>query len=136
MSLRFVKTSVLSSEDGIDFSKETEIESEEAKIARIQAEQASKKSLYEQLEEQKLKKQEEYDAVTKQIFAAPKAIDDEEYGFLEHLENERRRKEEERRLKERSELEAFRSVLKSSRYGEFLPSVYHFLTNFFRYIFG
>jgi hypothetical protein len=115
MSLRFVKTSVLSSEDGIDFSKETVIESEEAKIARIQAERASQKSLYEQLEEQKAKKQAEYDAVTKQIFSAPKAIDDEEYGFLQSLEDERSRKEEEKRIQQEEALEAFRSSLKENR---------------------
>ncbi|RYG96864.1 hypothetical protein EON65_53770 [archaeon] len=38
MTLRFVKTSVLSSTDGIDFSNEVAVESEEAKMARITAE--------------------------------------------------------------------------------------------------
>jgi predicted patatin/cPLA2 family phospholipase len=115
MSLRFVKTAVLSSEDGVDFSKETTIENEETRLARLEAERASRKSLYEQLEEQKQKKQADYEAVTKQIFAPPKALDDEEFDFLQSLSNQKSRKEEEVKLKDQQELEDFRASLKNSR---------------------
>jgi predicted patatin/cPLA2 family phospholipase len=115
MSLRFVKTAVLSSEDGVDFSKETAIENEETRLARLDAERASRKSLYEQLEEQKQKKQADYEAVTKQIFAPPKALDDEEFDFLQSMSNQKSRKEEEVKLKEQQELEDFRESLKNSR---------------------
>lgn len=92
MTLRFVKTSILSSEDGIDFGKEVSynlkyllayckrvtfckkvaVESEEATAAKIAAERASAKPLYQQIAEIKERKQQEYDENTKKIFAPPK----------------------------------------------------------------
>ena len=95
MTLRFVKTSILSSEDGIDFGKEVSymiklfksflnilyivccyikvaVESEETKAAKIAAEKASAKPLYQQIAEMKERKQQEYDENTKKIFAPPK----------------------------------------------------------------
>ena len=68
MALHFVKTSVLSSEDGIDFGKEVQLDTEEARKARREAENASRKPLYQQLADQRAKMQEEYDANTKKIF--------------------------------------------------------------------
>lgn len=45
------------------------MESEEARKVRLDKERAAQgRTLWEQLEEQKAKKKEEYDAVTKQIF--------------------------------------------------------------------
>lgn len=111
MSLRFVKSAVLSSEDGIDFGKETPIESEEAKRARFEAERSSGKSLYEQLEDQKAKKQAEYDAVTKAIFAPTKALDDEEAGFLQSLQERKQAIEERRKQEEEEALESFRKAV-------------------------
>lgn len=113
MSLRFVKTAVLTSTDGLDFSKEEAIESDEAKAVRLAQERAANKPLYQQLAEQKDKKQQEYDAMTKMIFAPPKAIDEEEAGFLRTLyeekeDTERRKKEDELR-----QLEEFRAHRKS-----------------------
>jgi FAM192A/Fyv6, N-terminal domain len=66
MALHFVKTSVLSSSDGIDFNTESQLESEEAKKSRQAAEAA--KPLYEQLEELRNRKKEEYDENTKKLF--------------------------------------------------------------------
>jgi hypothetical protein len=88
----------LSSEDGIDFGKEVSshrdektiwnlkyyfdlknnwcwkvaVESEEVKAAKIAAEKASAKPLYQQIAEMKERKQQEYDENTKKIFAPPK----------------------------------------------------------------
>lgn len=114
MSLQFVKTAVLTSTDGLDFSKEEAIESDEAKATRLAQERAANKPLYQQLAEQKDKKQQEYDAMTKMIFAPPKAIDEEEAGFLKSLyegneDTERRKKEEEER-----QLESFRAHRKTA----------------------
>jgi hypothetical protein len=110
MSLQFVKSAVLSSENGIDFSKEEVLETEEVKKARLAAERASQKSLYEQLAEKKEKQQAEYDANTKLLFAPPKAIDEEEYSFLQSVEDSRQRQEFEKRLKEEKALEEFRAA--------------------------
>jgi hypothetical protein len=49
---------------------------------------------------QQAKKKEEYDANTKLIFAPPKALDDEEIGFLEGVQ-----KREEERNRSLAELE-------------------------------
>ena len=50
------------------------LENEDTKRARLLAEQAANKPLYQQLAEKKQKEQEEYDANTKKIFAPPKVI--------------------------------------------------------------
>lgn len=70
MALHFVSTSVLRSEDGIGFDKEEKKETEETKLARVRADQASRKHLYEQLAEQEQLKQAEYDANTKAMFGS------------------------------------------------------------------
>jgi hypothetical protein len=77
MALHFVSTAVLSSEDGIEFSKEIQLETEEARKTRQAAENASKRPLYMQLAEQQDKKQAEYDANTKAMFG--------ELNFLDYL---------------------------------------------------
>jgi hypothetical protein len=99
-TIRFVATQVLSSDDGVSkcavnllprypnhpnpfthsilihkrqqLSYKTEdVESEEARKARLERERGAQgRTLWEQLEDQKAKKKEEYDAVTKKIFGA------------------------------------------------------------------
>ena len=66
MALHFVATSVLTSEDGIGFEKEVQLESDDARKSKAEA--IKVKPLFEQLAEQNAKKQEEYDAMTKLIF--------------------------------------------------------------------
>lgn len=112
MTLRFVKTSVLTSEDGLDFSKEEALETEEARQARLARENASNKPLYQQLAEQQAKKQEEYDANTKLMFAPPKGLDMEEYNFLESINETRERTERQRKEEETKALEEFRAARK------------------------
>lgn len=113
MALQFVKTSVLSSEDGIGFSKEETVESDEAKQIRLASERAAIKPLYEQLAEQKEKKQQEYDANTKLMFAPPKALDDEEYSFLQSIQETQLRKQEQRFNEEQRAIEEFQANLRS-----------------------
>ena len=50
------------------------VESEEVIAAKVAAERASSKPLYQQLAEIKEKKQQEYDENTKKIFAPPKVV--------------------------------------------------------------
>ena len=54
------------------FCKKVAVESEEATAAKIAAERASAKPLYQQIAEMKERKQQEYDENTKKIFAPPK----------------------------------------------------------------
>ncbi len=68
MALHFVSTSVLSSDNGIDFTKEVQLETEEAKRLRLANEAAARKPLYLQLAEKKELQQAEYDANTKKMF--------------------------------------------------------------------
>jgi hypothetical protein len=110
MSLRFVKTSILSSEDGLDFSKEQSVETEEQRLNRLKREQS--KPLYEQLAEQQQKKQEEYDANTRLLFAPPKSIDEEEFRFLESLEDMKKAEGNKRIEEEKLTMEILRSVKK------------------------
>jgi hypothetical protein len=68
MSLHFVSTAVLSSEDGIGFEREERRDTDEVRRAAVAARNAEARPLFDQLEIEKAKKQEEYDAVTKLIF--------------------------------------------------------------------
>jgi hypothetical protein len=109
MSLQFVKSAVLSSEDGIDFSKEEVLDTEEAQRARVAADLASRRSLFDQLAEQSDKKQAQYDANTKLIYAPPKALDEEEFSFLQDVEDERQRAQRSKADDERRALDEFRA---------------------------
>lgn len=117
MTLRFVKTSVLVSEDGLEFSKETAIESEDARQARLARENAANKPLYQQLAEQKQKKQDEIDANTKLLFSAPKGLDEEEYHFLESLQHAKETAEQLQNEEIEKQLEQFRSARKAESEG-------------------
>lgn len=110
MALHFVKTSILTSEDGIEFGKEVAVESEEARKSRQAADDASRKPLYEQLRELQDKAKEEYDANTRKIFAPPKGLDEEEITFLNDVENTRMKAMEQRATTEQCALEAFRAA--------------------------
>lgn len=126
MALRFVKTSVLTSEDGIDFSTETVVESEEQRSIRLNAENAAQRPLYMQLQEQQDKKQAEYDAITKQIFAPPKGLDEEEFGFISALEEVKYRKEKLRQTEEAKAMEEFRYALRANQRYNHTINVFHF----------
>eukprot|EP00601_Ochromonadales_sp_CCMP2298_P000166 CAMPEP_0173187554 /NCGR_PEP_ID=MMETSP1141-20130122/10773_1 /TAXON_ID=483371 /ORGANISM="non described non described, Strain CCMP2298" /LENGTH=226 /DNA_ID=CAMNT_0014111403 /DNA_START=53 /DNA_END=730 /DNA_ORIENTATION=+ len=109
MTLRFVKTSILSSEDGIDFDKETAVESEEVLKARREAEASSNKPLYQQLADIQARKQEEYDANTKAMKSS-KGLDEEDIAFFEDLEATKARHRQDNKRHDDEELESFRQA--------------------------
>lgn len=108
MTLRFVKTAILSSSDGIDFANEVAVESEEVTKARVAAEAASHKPLYQQLADLREQKKLEWDENTKKIFAPPKALDEDEIEFFQELESSKAKVEDEVKRRVDAELEAFR----------------------------
>lgn len=116
MTLRFVKTSILSSNDGIDFGTEVAVESDEVRKTRLEAEAASNKPLYQQLADIRDRKQLEYDENTKKIFAPPKGLDEEDIEFFNEMDDAKARTEDTNKRQEQAELEAFRE----SRRIEFL----------------
>ena len=79
MALHFVSTTILTSDDGIEFKKEVQLETEEAKRIRITQEKVASRPLFMQLAEQQEKQQAEKDKITKLIFAPPKGLDEEEF---------------------------------------------------------
>lgn len=109
MALHFVSTSVLSSSDGIDFNSETQKETEESRAARLRAEAAAAKPLYMQLAEREDEKKQEYDAMTKKLFAPPKALDEEDAAHLSRLDEARDKTLKQREHAEKAALATFRS---------------------------
>lgn len=110
MTLRFVKTSVLTSDDGIDFSNETSLETDEARKARQEADSSSNKPLFQQLADLRDRKQLEYDENTRKIFAPPKGLDEDDLQFFQDLEDSDNRAKQERVKHEELELQAFRQA--------------------------
>lgn len=108
MTLRFVKTSILSSSDGIDFGNEVSVDSEEVLKTRLAAEQAANKPLYQQLSDLRDQKKLEYDENTKKIFAPPKGLDEEDIEFFNELDNAKAKQDNNVKRHEENELEAFR----------------------------
>uniref|UniRef100_A0A7S3GT51 FAM192A/Fyv6 N-terminal domain-containing protein n=1 Tax=Spumella elongata TaxID=89044 RepID=A0A7S3GT51_9STRA len=108
MTLRFVKTSILSSSDGIDFGTEIAVESDEVRKTRVAAEAAGNKPLYEQLADIRDRKKLEYDENTKKIFAPPKGLDEEDIDFFNEMDDAKARAEDQNKRLVDAELEAFR----------------------------
>ncbi len=108
MTLRFVKTSILSSSDGIDFGTEIAVESDEVRKTRVAAEAAGNKPLYEQLADIRDRKKLEYDENTKKIFAPPKGLDEEDIDFFNEMDDAKARADDQNKRLVNAELEAFR----------------------------
>lgn len=108
MTLRFVKTSILSSSDGIDFATEVAVESEEVLKTRVAAEAAANVPLYQQLADIRDRKKLEYDEIGKKIFAPPRALDDEDIEFFNDLDDAKARTVDLHKRQVDAELEAFR----------------------------
>jgi hypothetical protein len=85
MSLNFVSSAVLSSTDGISHNEEKPIESAEAEEVRRNGASGSSKPLFEQLQFNRDKEQEDYDAVTKSM-RGTRTLDDEDCAHLESIE--------------------------------------------------
>ena len=108
MTLRFVKTSILSSSDGIDFANEIAVESEEVLKTRVAAEAAANVPLYQQLADIRDRKKLEYDEIGKKIFAPPRALDEEDVEFFNDLDDAKARTDDRHKRQIDAELEAFR----------------------------
>lgn len=74
--MRFVKTEILTSTDGLSHG-------ESKKLVTNAQSSSSGKTLFQQLEEQKDRQKEAYDAVTKQIFAPPQSLAEDDVAFYE-----------------------------------------------------
>jgi hypothetical protein len=85
MSLNFVSTGILSSDDGINFNKEEKVESEEQRKARQAKELSNQKSLYDRLREQREAKQAEYDEA-RRFMHVSRGLDDDDVGYYKELE--------------------------------------------------
>lgn len=109
MALHFVSTSVLTSSDGIAFEHEEKKDTLDVRNA-TKANEVSR-PLFEQLAEQNDKKQADRDAITKLIFAPPKALDEEEVEFYNDLEERQKKLKELRQATEEEELKHFRSAV-------------------------
>jgi len=114
MALHFVSTSVLTSGDGIAFENEEKKDSEEVRNAARYATIAASRPLFEQLAEQKEKKQLDHDAVTKLIFAPTKALDEEEADYYNELADQHKKLMELRHTTEEQEIKQFRSSTSTS----------------------
>ncbi|KAJ8611955.1 hypothetical protein CTAYLR_004395 [Chrysophaeum taylorii] len=120
MAVRFVKTEILSSNDGLSHGESKTLETEEVLAAKRGG---SGKTLFEQLEEHKARQQEAYDANTRLIFAPPQSLDNEDVAFFEA---EATRRREAARERDRNELNAFaveRSHYNAERAPEAKPVV-------------
>jgi len=107
MSSGFVKTAVLEGGDSC-LGNETRIESEDVKRQEFRNAQAAARPLYEQLEENREKKEAEYDAVTKAIFAPTKALDEEEAQHMNDIEDRKRTDRMLQKTQEDKELDEFK----------------------------
>ena len=77
MSVRFVATEILSSADGLSHGETQVLETDEVRAARA-AGGGGGKTLYEQLEAEREKQQEAYDANTKALFSPGEVLDAED----------------------------------------------------------
>ena len=108
MSINFVSTAVLKSEDGISYEKEEQTESEETRLARQRKERASSKPLYEQLAEQRESKQAEIDE-SRRFMHVPVGLDEDDLQYYSGLESQRAAERANEQEKEEAEIMAFRS---------------------------
>jgi hypothetical protein len=84
MSINFVSTSVLESEDGLDFGKETQKDTLEINEQKLLTSSAGS-SLYEQLAAHKAEKEEEYDQKGRHLRAPRAGLEEEDLEFFGDL---------------------------------------------------
>ena len=101
MAVRFVATEILSSADGLSHGETQVLETDEVRAARA-AGGGGGKTLYEQLEAEREKQQEAYDANTKALFSPGEVLDAEDVAFYEE---EQRRAAAARAARAEDELE-------------------------------
>jgi len=108
MAIHFVSTSILSSTDGVDFSTEVSIDTEEGKRARADAAKGDN-SLYDQLEERKKAKDEEYETNGK-LMRGTKGMDEEDLEFFEDLAEKEAKARASTQHQENEALQQFREA--------------------------
>ena len=114
MSIQFVATGILESDDGITFNVNTALESEEEIEKRRIRELNESKPLYQQLEEQKAKKLEEEELKRKAIFAPPKGLDEDDIEYFKQLKENKEKIKGTRAANEEKLLENFRNKQKGT----------------------
>ena len=112
MSIHFVSTTVLSSEDGLEFGKETAVMSEDAQNLRENAERSNVKPLAQVLAERKAQKEEEYDATGKSLRAPQVGLDEDDMEYFRGLDHSRDTREQLKKTDEELALEQFRKKRK------------------------
>ena len=110
MSINFVKTAVLSSEDGLDFNKEEATESEAACTVRQAKEAAGNKSLYEQLANKAALKQAEYDENKRKLFASH-TLDEDDIQYLEEQQQQKKQRLDNIKAREEEDLKKFKNAV-------------------------
>ena len=108
MALHFISSSILKESDGIDEAEEVSVDTEETRKARIKAEQDSKKSLHQQLQERQALKDEEFEANRRKIFAPPPGLDEEDVEYFNDLQSTKDKMKSLRAIQEDQALEEFR----------------------------
>lgn len=108
MTLRFVSTTILESDNGIDFSKEKPVDISNSINTKDPISKSCGKTLYQQLQERNIEKQNEYDAMTKLIYAPPKALDEDDVQYFQELKNKQKNQKEIQKQQENELLQNFR----------------------------
>eukprot|EP00938_MAST-03A_sp_MAST-3A-sp1_P005423 g5423.t1 len=116
---KFVSRATLESSDGIFFKEEKEKELTEEDKEKLRRNKDLVKlesrgvgmSLYEQLQKQKEKKEEEYQAKQALYFAPPRALDEEDISHLDSLEAKEREKRKRAREQEENDRAAYRVAM-------------------------
>ena len=93
MSIHFISTTILSSEDGVDFNKEISVK--ESTRARSDTANAPQKPLAQIIAERKAKKEDEYESTGKAMRAPAPGLDDDDDLDYSRRNREEKSKEEE-----------------------------------------
>ena len=115
MSINFVSTSVLESEDGLDFGKETQKDTTELKELKIINSNAGK-SLYDQLAAHRSEKEEEYEQKGRLLRAPQAGLEEDDIEYFGELEAKSLAVQTEREERDHRELNNFLEM--KSRIGD------------------
>eukprot|EP00750_Incisomonas_marina_P011710 INCI16406.3.p1 GENE.INCI16406.3~~INCI16406.3.p1 ORF type:complete len:175 (+),score=45.75 INCI16406.3:300-824(+) len=101
----FTSAAILKADDGVNWTTQTQTDEQKKAAAAATTRRdlvgdGTRKTLYDQLQENKEKWQEEFDENTKKIYAPPKALDEEDVQFFD--EQYASQKEKERLKKEQA----------------------------------
>ena len=108
MALHFISSSILKEGDGFEEREEVTVDTEETRRQRLKAEQDSKKSLFAQLQERQMLKDEEFEANRKKIFAPPPGLNEDDVEYFNELQSTKDKIKSLRAQQEDQALEEFR----------------------------